>query len=199
MPVPNGRIIVHTTTYQDANMFHDLVTVRSMTGILYMLNQTPIHGFSKCQGHVQSATYGSEFTAARTATEQIMDLRYTLRMTGVPIDGPSWIFGDNQSVITSSTIPESSLNKWHNVLSYHLVRECIAAEIIYFIHVEGKFNPSDLFTKILGWAKFWPLMQPYCSGRVKPLSLRSLSLRISRKSKLKSLKKKKKKKIPLPH
>jgi hypothetical protein len=92
--------------------------------------------------------------AARTATEQIMDLRYTLRMMGVLIEGPSWMFGDNQSVITSSTIPESSLNKRHNALSYHLVRECIAAEIIYFLHVEGKFNPSDLFTKILGWAEF---------------------------------------------
>jgi hypothetical protein len=79
---------------------------------------------------------------------------------GVPLDGPSWMFGDNQSVITSSTIPESSLNKRHNALSYHLVHECIDAEIIYFIHVEGKFNPSDLFPKILGWAEFWPLIQP---------------------------------------
>jgi hypothetical protein len=44
--------------------------------------------------------------ASRTATEQIIDMRYTLRMMGIPIDGPSWMFGDNQSVITSSTIPE---------------------------------------------------------------------------------------------
>jgi hypothetical protein len=66
------------------------------------------------------------------------------------------MFGDNQSVMTSSTIPQSSLNKWHNALSYHLVNKCIAAEIIYF-HVEGKLNPSDLFT--LGWAEFWPLIQ----------------------------------------
>jgi hypothetical protein len=89
-----------------------------------------------------------------------MDLRYTLRMMGVPLDGPSWMFGDNQSVINSSTIPQSSLNRCHNALSYHLVHECIAAEIIYFIHVKGKFNPSNLFTKILGWAEFWPLIQP---------------------------------------
>jgi hypothetical protein len=159
MPVPKGRI-VRTATYQDANLFHDFVTGHSMTGILHMLNQTPLHWFSKCQGCVQSATYGSEFKGARTATEQIMDLCYTLSIMGVPIVGPSWMFGDNQSVITSSTIPESSINKRHNALSYHLVRECIAAEIIYFINVKGKFNPSDLFTKILGWAEFWPLIQP---------------------------------------
>jgi hypothetical protein len=73
MPVPKGKV-VRTTGYQDANLFHDLVTGHSMTGILQMLNQTPIHRFSKRQGCVQSATYGSEIMAARTATEQIMDL-----------------------------------------------------------------------------------------------------------------------------
>jgi hypothetical protein len=118
MPVPKGRV-VRTTTYQDANLFHDLVTGRSITGILHMLNQTPTHWFSKRQGRVQSATYGSEFMAARTASEQIMDLRYTLHMMGVPIEGPSWMFGDNQSVITSSTIPESSFN--NGTMRYHII------------------------------------------------------------------------------
>ena len=159
MPVPKGKIM-RTTTYQDANLYHDLVTGRSVTGIIHILNQTPIHWFSKRQGRVQTATYGSEFMAARTAAEQIIDLRYTLRMMGIPIDGPSWMFGDNQSVITSSTIPESALNKRHNALSYHLVRECIAANIIYFLHIEGKHNPSDLLTKILSRADFGPLIQP---------------------------------------
>jgi hypothetical protein len=76
-----------------------------------------------------------------------MDLRYTLRMMGIPIDGPAWLFGDNQSVIISSTIPHSNLNKRHNALSYHRVREAIAAEIMYFLHMDGKYNPSDILTK----------------------------------------------------
>jgi hypothetical protein len=112
MPVPKGRVVC-TTTYQDANLFHDLVTGHSMTGILHMLHQTPIHWFSN--------TKVMSNLAARTATEQIIDLHYTHCMMGVSIEGPSWMFGDNLSVITSSTIPESSLNKWHNALSYHLV------------------------------------------------------------------------------
>jgi hypothetical protein len=98
--------------------------------------------------------------AARQATEQIMDLRYTLRMMGIPIDGPAWMFGDNQSVLISSTVPHSCLNKRHNALSYHRVREAIAAGIINFMHVDGKSNPSDIMTKFLGWNKFWPLVQP---------------------------------------
>ena len=61
--------------------------------------------------------YGSEFMAARQAVEQIIDLHYTLRMLGVPIEGPSWLFGDNEVVVTSSTIPHSSLNKRWNAIS----------------------------------------------------------------------------------
>ena len=104
-----------------------------MSGILHMVNQTPVMWFSKKQNTVETATYGSEFTVARQATEQIMDLRYTIRMMGIPLDGPAWMFGDNQSVITSSTLPHSRLNKRHNALSYHRVREAIASGVMYFI------------------------------------------------------------------
>ena len=37
---------VHTTTYSDANLLHDLVTGRSATGVLHFFNQTPIDSFS---------------------------------------------------------------------------------------------------------------------------------------------------------
>ena len=121
MPTPRGNLVC-TTTFEDANLMHDLTTVRSCTGILHLVNQTPVECFSKRQKTVktvETAAYGSEFVAAHIATEQIMDLRYTLRMMGVPLDGKSYMFGDNQSVITSGTIPHSSLNKRHNALAYH--------------------------------------------------------------------------------
>jgi hypothetical protein len=159
MPVPKGKAM-RLTTYQDANLYHDLVNGRAMSGILHFVNQTPIAWFAKKQKTVETDTYGSEFMVARQASEQIMALRYTLRMMGIPIDGPTWMFGDNASVITSSTVPQSTLNKRHNALSYHRVRECIASKIIYLLHVDGTLNPSDALTKALGWVKFWPLIQP---------------------------------------
>ena len=159
MPTPRGKAM-RTSTYQDANLYHDLVTGRAMSGIIHFVNQTPIISYCKKQKTVETATYGSEFMVARHACEQIMDLRYTLRMMGIPIDGPAWMFGDNSSVITSSTIPQSTLNKRHNALSYHRVRECLAAKIIYLLHIDGKYNPSDVLTKPLGYTHFWPLIQP---------------------------------------
>ena len=115
---------MRTTTFVDANLMHDYSTSRSVTGVLHLLNQTPIVWFSKHQGQVETATYRSDFVSARTAVEQIIDLRYTLRMLGVPLDGPSWLFGDYQSVITSSTLPHSTLSKRWNALSYHRSQSC---------------------------------------------------------------------------
>jgi hypothetical protein len=65
----------------------------------------------------------------------------------VPVREKSYMFGDNQSVITNKSIPHSSLNKRHNALSYHRVREMIAAKISgdYWIH--GKSNPADIVSK----------------------------------------------------
>ena len=158
-PTPKGNP-VRTSTHVDANLMHCKLTGRSVTGILNFLNQTPISWFSKRQKTVETATYGSEFVAARTATDQIVDLRYTLRSMGVPLDKASWMFGDNMSVITSSTIPHSVLNKRHNALSYHRVREAIAYGILKFVHINGTENVKDVMTKFLPHAKFWPLIKP---------------------------------------
>ena len=62
------------------------------------------------------------------------------------------MFGDNQSVITSSNLPHSPLTKRHNALLYHRVREAISAKIMHFLHIDGTQNPADLMTKFLPWS-----------------------------------------------
>ena len=128
-PEPLGKSVT-TTTFLDANLLHDLITGRSVTAVLHFFNLTPGDWYSKRQATVENATYGSEFVAAKTATEQIIDIRQTLRYLGVPIKSKAYMFGDNKSVVTSSTVPHSLLSKRHNILSYHRVREAIAAKIL---------------------------------------------------------------------
>ena len=76
-----------------------------------------------------------------------MGIRYKLRDFGAPIDGPTWMFGDNESVIKNSTIPQSVLKKRHNALSYHRVCEACVAGIMNFIHIPRSENPADVLTK----------------------------------------------------
>jgi hypothetical protein len=158
LPRPLG-IEVTIITYTDANLFHDIHTCRQVTGILHLCNQTLIDWYSKRQATVETATFGSEFTAARIAVDQIMDLRATLRYLGVPVREKSYMFGDNQSVITNSSIPHSSLHKRHNALSYHRVREMIAARILGYYWIDGKSNPADIFSKHWGYQQIWHFLK----------------------------------------
>ena len=125
-----------------------------------MLNLTPMDWYSKLQTTVETATFGSEYVAARTCTEQIIDLRLTLRYLGVPIDGPSFMFGDNESVVNTAAVPHSKLHKRHNALSYHRTREAIAAGITRFHHIGGTTNPSDILSKHWAHVDIWDTLRP---------------------------------------
>ena len=148
-PKPLGKSVTTTTTL-DANLLHCLATGASLTACLHFCNQTPTDWYSKKQATVETATYGSEFVAAKTATEQIMDLRYTLRYLGVPIKSKSYMFGDNRSVVTSATLPHSTL---------HRVREAIAAKIVDFHWIQSEYNLSDMLSKHWEHNKIYPMIQ----------------------------------------
>ena len=73
IPEAKGNI-VDIITYVDANLLHDMISGKSVTGIMHFVNQTPIDSYSKKQNTVETSTFSSEFVAARIATEQIIDL-----------------------------------------------------------------------------------------------------------------------------
>jgi hypothetical protein len=139
---------------------HDLVTGRSVTATLHLVNKTPSDWYSKKQATVETATYGSEFVAARTCVEQIIDLRNTLRYLGVPIRSKSYMFGDNKSVVDSSMqVVNAKLHKRHTMLSFHRVREAIASGMIGFYFIPGDTNPADILSKHWGYAQVWPQLK----------------------------------------
>ena len=158
-PPPLGKE-VQMTSFVDANLYHCLVSGRSVTGILHMWNKTPIDHYSKLQATVETATFGSEYVATRTCVEQIIDLRMTARYLGVPIKGSSMMFGDNESVVNTASIPHSKLSKRHNALSYHKTRESIAAKIVKYFHVAGKKNPADILSKHWDMPSVWDTLRP---------------------------------------
>ena len=62
-PVPKGKHVV-TASYHDANLHHNVVTDRSVTGVLRFINKTPMHWHSKKQDAVETATYGYDHFSA---------------------------------------------------------------------------------------------------------------------------------------
>ena len=69
------------------------------------------------------------------------------------------MFGDNESVVNSWNMPAGKLHKRHIALSWHRVREAIAAKTLLFVHIPGAVNPADMLSKHWGYAQTWPQLQ----------------------------------------
>lgn len=160
MPQSYGNLAT-LTCYVDADHARDKITRRSVTGIVLLVNNTPLTWMSKRQKTVETSTYGSELVAARIATDLIIEWRYKLRMLGVVLEDTSMLVGDNMSVVVNTTLPSSALKKKHQACNYHRIREAIAGRIINFGHIDTNDNVADLCTKPLHGPQFHKLCEEY--------------------------------------
>jgi hypothetical protein len=80
-----------------------------------------VQWFSKKQNSVESSSFSSEFIAMKKCCEYLRGLRYKLRMMGIPVLGPDYIQGDNQSMLANTTIPNSTLKKKNQSIADHFI------------------------------------------------------------------------------
>lgn len=146
-PEPLGKQ-VEIIVFVDSDHAGDKVTRRSRTGVLIFLNRSPIVWYSKKQNSIETSSFGSEFSAMKTAVELVEGLRYKLRMMGIPIDGPAHVKADNMSMVNNSSKPESTLKKKSNSIAYHYVRERAAADVIRVSYEPTVTNIADMLTKV---------------------------------------------------
>ncbi len=147
-PEPRGEV-VDLRLFVDSSHADDVKTRRSRTGYFIYLNNAPIIWLSKKQATIETSVFGAEFVAMKLGMEALRGLRYKLRMMGVKLDGPSFAYGDNMSVIHNTQRPESTLKKKSNQICYHAVREAVAMGELLTGHISTHENPADLATKII--------------------------------------------------
>jgi hypothetical protein len=147
-PPPLGKGVV-LRLFVDSDHAGDKVSRRSRTGFVVFANHAMIDWISKKQSTVETSVFGAEFVAMKHGIETLRGLRYKLRMMGVPIKGSSYVYGDNMSVVTNASKPESTLKKKSNSICYHAVREAVAMGEAIVAHIPTKKNLADLFTKVL--------------------------------------------------
>ena len=157
MPEPLG-VPVSSHCFVDSDHAGNKVTRRSHSGILIFVNGALITWFSKRQNTVESATYGSELVALRIARDLIVSLRIKLKMFGVPLKGPTNVYCDNRGVVQNTSIPTSTLNKKHNSINYHIVREAAAAGVLSVLKEDTKTNMADALTKLLPYDRHEALL-----------------------------------------
>ena len=135
--------------YVDSDHAGDKMVRRSRTGFFIFMNMAPIMWYTKRQATIETSVFGAEFVAMKTGMEAVRGLRYKLRMMGVPLSGPTHVYGDNMSVIHNTSKPESSLKKKSNSICYHAVREAVAMGELLTTHIPTQHNPADLATKVI--------------------------------------------------
>ena len=130
--------------YVDSDHARDTVTRRSRSGYFIFLNMACVAWDSKKQNTIETSVFGAEFVAMKIGMESVRGFRYKLRMMGVPISGPTYIYiyGDNMYVIHNTQRPESTLNKKSNSICYHAIRESVAMGESITAHVPTLFNPA---------------------------------------------------------
>jgi hypothetical protein len=107
-----------------------------------------INRLSQKQPTIESSVFGAEFVAMKLGMEVQQGIRYKLRMMGVPIAGPTYVYGDNMSVIHNTQQPESSLKMKSLSICYHAVCKAVAIGEILTSHVRAENNFSDFMMKV---------------------------------------------------
>jgi hypothetical protein len=85
----------------------------------------------------------------KNGIETCCGLRYKLRMMGVTLSGPTYVYGDNMYVVHNTQRPEPGLKKKSNYFCYHAVRESTAMGESIIGHVPSVDNPADICTKVV--------------------------------------------------
>ena len=68
---------------------------------------------------------------------------------GIPVEGQTCSYGDNQSVLENTTIPHSALKKKSQSIAYHFVHEGATRDEWRTSYVSAHENEAVLLTKQL--------------------------------------------------
>ena len=61
-------------------------------------------------------------------------------------------------MVTSATLPHSTLTKCHSILAFHRVREAIAAKIMAFYWIQSAYNLTDILSKHWNHPTVYPMI-----------------------------------------
>ena len=151
-PEPLGKE-VELHMFVDSDHAGEKTTRRSRTGYMIFINMSMIDWLTKKQATVEGAVFGARFVTMKHGVEELRGIRYTLRMMGVAVAGPTYIYEDNMSVINNTLKPESVLRKKSNIICYHFICEAVAMKECLTTHVPNLRNFADLLAKCLSGKK----------------------------------------------
>jgi hypothetical protein len=123
---------------------------KSISGFIIFLGDSPISWSSKQQAVVALSSCEAEYISVTHCARDVLWLRSMFAELGYPQESPTPIFCDNQGTVACTHDPHAHSKMKHISIREHFIRDCIGKRLINVIHINGKDNPADIFTKPLG-------------------------------------------------
>ena len=140
--------------YSDADYAGDIVTRRSTSGYVFLLNGNCVVWSSRRQSTVSVSTTEAEFIAASEATKEAIWLRKLLCDIGRGCVGPTTLLVDNQSAIKLTRNPEFHRRSKHIDVRYQFICEKLRDGLSDTVYVNTNEQYADVLTKALNFEKF---------------------------------------------
>ena len=112
--------------FVDANFLGNSFTRHPKFAFIVMLNSAPKLWLSKKLSSMETISVGSDSVAILQCCKYLKVQRYKLRIMGTPISNPCFIYGDYQSVLWNTSIPDSMSKKKTATMAYHFVPERVS-------------------------------------------------------------------------
>ena len=84
--------------------------------------------------------FNAKFVAMKVRVETLHAIKYKLRMMGIPMSGPLYVYGDNMLIIHNTSKPESTLKKKCNVIAFHAICKSVAMRESLTGHIRSEDN-----------------------------------------------------------
>ena len=136
--------------YVDAAHATDLITRRSITGLVFMFCGGPIAYKAKIQPTVSTSSTEAEFLAAVHAAKIAKYLRSILAELGYPQREPTTLYEDNAAAILMINASRPTSRSRHIDIQHFAIQEWKANNEIILAHIPGIINSADSLTKSLG-------------------------------------------------
>jgi hypothetical protein len=169
-PTPLGKYVT-VTHYFDANLYHDMLTGGSVTGLLNLQNKTPIDWYSKKQATVETATCRSR-QLLRLLPTDLSSLPPAHVLTKWLIFAPVFATLGFRSVIKVFCLETTSL--WWIVPLFHTLNYTSSVTMLCHSTASMRLSPPNTFLCIIflasstqlislpntGYPQVWRLLQP---------------------------------------
>lgn len=155
----HGIIYKHSShsvlvAYSDSDYAGDIISRRSTSGYLLLLNGGPISRASRRQQCVSLSTTEAEYEAMCETTKEVTWMRRLLGSIGVYQTQPTTLLCDNQGAMKLVANQEFQRRTKHIAVKYHFIREKYQEGITDLEYVGTKEQLADLLTKPLPGPQF---------------------------------------------